>query len=137
MMDNKSKMQSQNETNLDTDHVSVRTTLEHYLRGHATGDPTYMRKAFLPTAHIEGIREGSFTSWTLDEYCALFTGTPVADESTRQRNIDTIDVSGMAAYAKATLVHGDVIFTDYFVLLKVDSEWKIANKVYNAHRIKE
>ena len=119
---------------LDADHAGVRAALEHYLRGHATGDPTQMRLAFLPTAHIEGIREGKFTSWTLDEYCALFNGTPAADEATRQRRIDSIDITGTAAIVKATLIHGAVTFTDYFVLLKVDGTWKIANKVYHGQR---
>lgn len=127
--------QSSEEITNDADHAGVRAALESYLRGHATGDPAHMRQAFLPTAHIEGIREGRFTSWTLDEYCALFTGTPAVDESTRQRHIDTIDIVGTAANAKATLIHGDVTFTDYFVLLKVDGEWKIANKVYHANRM--
>lgn len=108
----------------------VREAIEHYLQGHATGDPAHMRRAFLPTAHIEGIRNGTFTSWTLDEYCALFTGTPATDEATRRRTIDIIDVSGTAASARATLVHGPTTFTDYFVLLNVNGAWKIANKVY-------
>ena len=34
--------------------------------------------------------------------------------------------------ARATLVHGATTFVDYFVLLKVDGAWKIANKVYSA-----
>jgi hypothetical protein len=42
-----------------------------YFQGHATGDPAHFRKAFLPTAHIEGIRNGVFTSWTLDAYCLV------------------------------------------------------------------
>lgn len=109
----------------------VRAAIEHYLQGHATGDPTHMRRAFLPTAHIEGIRDGTFTSWTLDEYCALFTGSPATDEATRRRTIDVIDVSGTAASARATLVHGPTTFTDYFVLLNVNGVWKIANKVYH------
>jgi hypothetical protein len=108
----------------------IRAAINHYFRGHATGDATHMRKAFLPTAHIEGIREGKFTSWTLDEYCALFKGKPAADESTRVRTIDLVDVSGNSGMAKATLVHGPTVFTDYFVLLKVGDEWRIANKVY-------
>ena len=29
---------------------------------------------------------------------------------------------------------GSTTFTDYFVLLKVDGQWKIANKVYHAAR---
>lgn len=50
----------------------IRAVINHYFNGHATGDVSHMRKAFLPTAHIEGIRDGKFTSWTLEEYCALF-----------------------------------------------------------------
>lgn len=40
----------------------MREPLRAYIRGHATGDPTYFRDAFLPTAHIEGIRDGAFVS---------------------------------------------------------------------------
>src|SRR5690606_34558746 len=50
--------------------AQARKPLENYLQGHATGDGAYMRKAFLPTAHIEGIRDGKFLSWTADEYIA-------------------------------------------------------------------
>jgi len=122
---NKSVEQEQN---------GVRAAIELYFRGHAMDDASYMRKAFLSTAHIEGIREGKFTSWTLDRYCENFKGTPAKDEMSRKRTIDSIDLSGNAAMAKATLVHGSITFTDYFVLLKVDSEWKIANKVYYGKR---
>ena len=114
------------------DDAGVRAVIEQYFKGHATGSPDEMRRAFLPTAHIEGIREGKFVSWTLEEYCKGFSGKPAADEGSRKRTIDSMDVSGTAAMAKATLVHGQRTFTDYFVLLKVDGQWKIANKVYSA-----
>ncbi|HSE97601.1 MAG TPA: nuclear transport factor 2 family protein [Blastocatellia bacterium] len=112
----------------------IRAAINHYFKGHATGDASHMRKAFLPTAHIEGIREGKFTSWTVDEYCSFFKGKPADDESTRVRTIDYIDASGNSAMVRATLAHGSTVFTDYFVLLKVDGEWKIANKVYHGQR---
>jgi len=115
----------------DLGYEGVWAAIEHYLRGHATGDAAHMRRAFLPTAHIEGIRERRFTSWTLDEYCALFSGGPADDEATRRRTIDLIDISGTAAGARATLIYGATTFTDYFVLLKVDGAWKIANKMYH------
>lgn len=114
----------------DAATAGIRSAIERYFQGHATGDPSHMRETFLPTAHIEGIRNGQFTSWTLDEYCALFNGKPAPDEESRQRTIDLIDVSGNAGMAKATLRHGATVFTDYFVLLNVDGQWKIANKVY-------
>jgi hypothetical protein len=115
-----------------TDDAGIRAAIAHYFQGHATGDASHMRKAFLPTAHIEGVRDGRFTSWTVDEYCSRFTGKPAADEATRKRTVDVVDVSGTSAMARATLIHGATTFTDHFVLLKVGGEWRIANKTYSA-----
>jgi hypothetical protein len=116
----------------NTDEQGVRAAINQYFKGHATGQAEEMRKSFLPTAHIEGIRQGVFTSWTVDQYVANFRGTPAADEAARKRTIDRVNISGTAAMANATLVHGATTFTDYFVLLKVDGSWKIANKVYSS-----
>ena len=115
-----------------TEEPAVRAVVAQYFRGHATADPAEMRKAFLPTAHIEGIRDGKFVSWTAEEYSSRFSGKPAADEASRKRTIDSVSVVGTAAMVKATLVHGTTTFTDYFVLLKVDGAWKIANKVYSS-----
>lgn len=119
-----------------SDEQAVRAAVNQYFRGHATGDPAEMRKAFHPTAHIEGIRDGKFVSWTVDEYTKNFAGKPAADEAARKRTIDRVDLAGTAAMAGATLVHGATTFTDYFVLLKIDGEWKIANKVYSSRPTK-
>jgi hypothetical protein len=115
-----------------TDERAVRAAIEQYFKGHATGNGEEMRKAFLPTAHIEGNRQGKFVSWTVDQYVGNFKGQPAADEAVRKRTLDRVDISGTAAMARATLVHGATTFVDYFVLLKVDGEWKIANKVYTS-----
>jgi Putative lumazine-binding len=45
-----------------SEEQGARAAVNQYLRGHATGDPAEMKKAFWPTAHIEGIREGKFVS---------------------------------------------------------------------------
>jgi hypothetical protein len=116
------------------DDAAVRAAITTYFRGHATANADTMRAAFHPTAHIEGVREGRFTSWTVDEYVRGFRGVPAADEASRRRTIDAVDITGNAAMARATLVHGATTFTDYFVLLKVDGAWRIANKVYHAER---
>ena len=110
--------------------TAARKPLEAYLQGHASGEAAHMRQAFLPSAHIEGIRDGKFLSWTAEGYIAGFTGKPAADEAQRKRWIDRVDVSGDAAMAQVTLDYPTGTFTDYFVLLKVDGEWKIANKVW-------
>lgn len=118
----------------DDDTRQIREVIGVYFRGHATANADSMRAAFLPTAHIEGIRNGVFTSWTVDQYVAGFRGTPAPDEAARTRVIDIVDRSGTAAMVRATLVHGATTFTDYFVLLKSDGKWLIANKVYHAQR---
>ncbi len=114
------------------DEQSIRATIAEYFRGHATADSAVMRRPFLPTAHIEGVRQGTFTSWTLDQYVGGFRGVPAADEARRSRRVDDVRVIGTAAMAQATLDHVGAVFTDFFVLLKVNGEWKIANKVYHA-----
>jgi hypothetical protein len=119
-----------------TEHAAVRVPIEHYFQGHAKDDAAPMLLAFLPTAHIESIREGVFTSWPLDFYCERFKGTPASDEALRVRTIDWIDICGNSACAKITLLHGAITFTDYFVLLKVDGDWKIANKAFQGQPTK-
>lgn len=114
------------------DEAAVRAAVNQYFKGHATGRSDEMAEAFLPSAHIEGIRDGVFTSWTAGEYSGRFSGRPAPDEDGRKRTIDLVSVSGTAAMASATLVHGATTFTDYFVLLKVNGQWKIANKVYSS-----
>lgn len=114
------------------EEAAVRVPLEHYMQGHATDDAAHMRQAFMASAHIESVREGPLTSWTMEEYCLRFKGTPAADEATRRRTIDAIDIGGSAASARITLVHGAVTFTDYFLLLKTAQGWKIANKAFHA-----
>jgi putative lumazine-binding protein len=114
------------------EEAAVRAVINQYFKGHSTARSDEMSKAFLPSAHIEGIRDGVFTSWTASEYSGRFTGRPAADEASRKRTIDLVSISGTAAMASATLVHGAMTFTDYFVLLKVNGEWKIANKVYSS-----
>jgi 3-hydroxyisobutyrate dehydrogenase-like beta-hydroxyacid dehydrogenase len=112
---------------------SVLEPLHAYIRGHATGDPVHFRDAFLPTAHIEGIRDGGFVSWRLNDYCALFHDQPAPDEAMRSRQIDSVDVHGSVATASMTLRHGVDTFTDIFLLVQVDGRWRIANKAYHRH----
>jgi hypothetical protein len=112
----------------------ARRPVYHYFYGHHTGDAAHFREEFLPTARIESVRDGKLVSWTLDEYCRLFDGKPADDEAWRVRSIEHSDVSGDTAIVKATLDHGATVLTDYFVLLKVDGKWKIANAVQNERK---
>jgi len=109
-----------------------RAPLELYLKGHATGDGEYFRKAFHADARIQGIRDGKLVSRTREEFAAGASGKPADDEADRKRRIVSVDVVGDAACAKLELDYPKVRFTDYMTLLKVDGEWKIMSKVYDA-----
>jgi hypothetical protein len=111
--------------------AAVLMPLIHYARGHASADPVQFRLAFRPTAHVEGIRDGKFVSWDLDSYCGLFSGRPADDESTRTRTITEVRSSGSVGHATMVLEHGLDTFTDIFVLIREDTGWSIANKVYH------
>lgn len=113
--------------------TGVTAPLEDYARGHATRDPAYFRRAFLPTAHIEGLRDGVFASWSLDEFTALFDGRPDPREPEFSRTIDEVRVDGSVATATMSLDHGANRFTDMFVLVRAADGWRIANKVYHRH----
>jgi hypothetical protein len=115
---------------LTEEEIQAIEPIKKYFLGHANDDAEYMRQAFLPTAHIESIREEVFTSWSLDVYCQRFKLQPASDEVMRKRSVDWIEVKGTAACAKVTLKHGLTTFTDYFVLLKTVEGWKIANKAF-------
>ncbi|MBO1335435.1 nuclear transport factor 2 family protein [Streptomyces sp. VRA16 Mangrove soil] len=116
--------------------AAVLAPLRAYVRGHATGDPAHFRAAFLPGAHIQGMREGAFVSWSLDQYCGLFPGRPAPDEAARTRRLDTVSVHGTVATATMTLRHGADTFTDVFLLVRTDpaaDRWHIADKAYHRH----
>jgi hypothetical protein len=109
---------------------AVRAPVEAYLRGHATGDGEEWRKAFHPSAMVTGIRDGKLQSMTAPDFVSRAAGKPPADEAQRRRRIVSIDVSGDAAVAKVELDYPKVFFVDYLSLLKIDGEWKIAQKTY-------
>ena len=119
---------------LASEEAAVRAALEHYMRGHSTGDGAHFRKVFHPEAKLFFNREGKLTTRTSEEYISGARGTPAADEAQRKRRIDFVDVTGDAAMAKITLDYPDVTFTDYMSLVKVDGEWKIVNKTFHANR---
>ena len=112
--------------------AAARIPLENYINAHATGNPDYIRKAFLPEAKIMAFRDGKLLNLSVEEFASRFAGKPAADESQRKRRIDSLNITGNAGVARIILDYPDTTLTDYMSLLKVDGEWKIVNKVFVA-----
>lgn len=114
------------------EEAAVRAALENYFRGHATGQGEHFRKIFHPDAKLFAVREGKYWQLTSEEYIARAPGKPADDEAQRKRMIESVDISGNAASAKIVLDYPQVKFIDYMSLLKIDGEWKIINKTFDA-----
>ena len=115
----------------DAEAAAARVPLENYLRGHATGDPEFMRKAFHTEGSLIFIREGKYTTRSFADYVAGMTGKPAPDEDKRKRWIESVDVAGNAAVGKIVLDYPSGRFVDYMTLLKIGGEWKIVNKSFH------
>ncbi len=111
---------------------AVKVPLENYIKGHATGDGEYMKKAFHTEGNLIFIRDGKFTTRSFADYIAGFTGKSAADEAQRKRWIESVDVVGNAATAKIILDYPSAKLTDYMSLLKINGEWKIVNKIFTS-----
>ena len=111
---------------------AARVPLENYLKGHATGNPEFMRKAFHTEGKLIFIREGKYSTRTFEEYInGMKDGKPAADEAQRKRWIESVEVSGNAGVGKIILDYPSGKFVDYMTLLKIDGEWKIVNKSFH------
>jgi hypothetical protein len=116
----------------NAEEAAVRQALEHYFRGHATGQGEHFRKIFHTDSKLFAVRDGKYWQLTSEEYIARAPGKAPADEAQRKRSIESVDVTGNAAIAKIVLDYPQVKFTDYMSLLKIDGEWKIINKTFFA-----
>ena len=114
------------------DEAAVRATLDHYIQGHATGDPAHMQIAFHPAARLFWSSADTLATRTSAEYIARMGGRPAADEASgvRKRSIASVDVTGNAAIGKIILDYPEAYIVDYMSLVKTDGQWKIINKIF-------
>lgn len=118
-----------------SDKELARVPLENYMKGHATVDVEYTKKAFHSTGSMMSIRDGGYVSQNFAEYINGLVGRkPAADEEKRKRYIAAVDVVGNAAIAKVVSDYPSVKYVDYMALLKVDGEWKVVNKIFFAEQ---
>ena len=110
----------------------IERTIGKYVEGARTGAPGLMRDAFIPEATVRGSYGGKPVDWTLQEFCDLIAkGGPARDLEAR---IAAVEVSGTAAMVRLEAANWrGTRYTDFFVLLERDGEWRIASKVFFAH----
>jgi hypothetical protein len=114
------------------DEAGVRAALQHYLNGHATGNPEEFRQAFHPDARMTFVRDGKLVITPISEYIARASGKPAADEAQRKRRIASIEITGTAAVGRIELDYPSAFLVDYMTLLKDNGRWVIIAKSFNS-----
>jgi hypothetical protein len=117
-----------------TDLISdpLQAAIERYFDGHATGNPSVMRKAFHESARLQFVKDRRYSTWSLDEYLGKLPGRPADDESARTRRIVRVEATGDMASAEVELDYPATRFVDYLTLLRIDGDWIIVNKAFQA-----
>jgi hypothetical protein len=109
--------------------------IENYIRSQETGVADYARAAFHKDARMDGMRRSGYVSTPIDDkWFASYTGKPHADEPQAKRTVDMIDLTATTGFVRLKSVYPDMAFEDYMLLLKVDGEWKIMQKLFHVVR---
>lgn len=106
---------------------AITDTLFKYFEGTSKGKPKLVEEAFLSSAEIQWIdQDGKFRQRTIESYINNIVAGKFVP---RYGRIVNIDLTHNAATVKAIIHWGERDITDYILLLKVDKQWKISNKV--------
>jgi len=117
-----------------SDEPQVRETIEKYLHGLKFNDVESLKSAFHPDARLFFVKkDGSLGSLTQEQWYKGFA-TSAGKEEEGTLSIVALDVTGNAASAKIREEYPKSVYTDYVSLLKLNSEWRIVNKIFVAER---
>ncbi len=111
---------------MDNSTCDIREVVQKYLDGTAEGRPELVRDAFLPSLEVQYLGDGDrlMRQSGPDYIRRIEVGRAVP----RKGRIVSIDVTGKSAMVKAEIGWDGRLYTDYMLLLKVDGQWRIANK---------
>src|SRR5687767_13624660 len=114
---------------------AIRKTVKKYEDGITSGDVELLRSAFHPQAMMYGCAGDNVTVVEIEGlYSYVASQQPPAVTGEQHRCfIAKIDVADFAATAEVVQEHCyGANYTNYFQLLKIDGDWKIMSKAYNA-----
>lgn len=115
--------------NSQTDLEAITSTLMDYIEGTANGQPDRVTNAFHPELNLYSISDDDVKVWFGKEY---ISGIKKGQKSNRIGRIVSIDYENNAAMAKIEILMPNAkrVYTDYLMLLKYQSSWKIIHKSY-------
>ena len=112
-----------------TETEQITRTLNDYIEGTANGQPQRLRNAFHPDFNLYSVGKDGLSVWSGKDYIG---NIKEGDKNDRIGKIISIDIVNDAASAKIEI---DIpsrkrVYTDYLLLLKYQSAWKIVHKSF-------
>lgn len=109
------------------DRVAIQLVVQKYFDGTSQGKPELVSDAFLPSLEVQWLGDkGELKRRPGPEYIANIEPGKLVP---RLGRIVSIDLTDNAAAVKAEISWNDRLYTDYMLLLKVDGQWKVSNKI--------
>ncbi len=106
---------------------AIAETVQNYLDGTEQAKPELIESAFAPSLEVQWLGEhGELRRRGGDEYIEMFRDLRYRD---RKGHIVMIDATDTAATVKAEIEWMGRRYTDYMLLLKIEGDWKITNKI--------
>lgn len=114
---------------------AIRRTVNKYGDGITNGDVALLRSAFHPQAMMYGASGDSATIMEIEGLFGYVASqeAPATTGEQHRCTISKIDVAGHAASVEVMQENCyGVNYVNYFQLLKMDGQWLIVSKVYDA-----
>lgn len=107
------------------DEISI--VVQKYLDGTSQGKPKLVKEAFLPSLEIQWLgNNGELLRRKGPDYISRIEEGKVVPRYGRIISIDSTDRSAMA---KVEIEWNNRLYTDYMLILKVEGDWRITNKI--------
>ena len=113
------------------DYDAIHRVLQLCTEGEAKGDVAKLREAFHPDARMFGSIAGTRYDVPIEELFELAESEP-ADTGNYRSRILSVQQTGDAAVGVVAEegYWGTVSFIDYFLLARIEGEWKIVCKLF-------
>ena len=113
------------------DYDAIHRVLQLCTEGEAKGDVAKLREAFHPDARMFGSIAGTRYDVPIEELFELAESEP-ADTGNYRSRILSVQQTGDAAVGVVAEegYWGSLTFIDYFLLARIDGDWKIVCKLF-------
>ncbi len=117
--------------NVVDDHDAICRVLRLCTEGEANGDLAKLQEAFHADARMFGSLAGTRYDVPIAELFALAENAP-ADTGNYRSRVLSVQQTGDAAVAVVAEdgYWGSLTFVDYFLLARIEGEWKIVGKLF-------